>query len=530
MQRVDVIPSSASHLVVGEPVLAAPNVSFHFPFHFLLPLLLIAPLVHTYRGSKRRQTARPLSVRLLRVLSQLRYRVYSFVYNAVLNSARPTLSINVFPRKVLVTDPSMEGTLSRHTSETSLANVIFLIGRRVFDLSDATINTIGGYDPRPIHVGEFSSASNARALVAQVSAAASQRLQSQPDVQETALGPWLFKLTSSSVASALWGPESPWVVDDEFQTQFMYVSVSASPRPFLVNVCLLIPMIHREISGSQMTLLRPFSKYTAQAAHKARALIIDRLRAFHFSNRDARLRQIAHRINAVALSDPEWESNKDYFNVELLTSLGLLVTPSSMAVWLIRHLLLRPDLLSRVVKEARNPDILDAEGKIDVARIRESFTFLAACLYETMRLHMTAIPRLAKTDLDVAVPGGAQPIHLKSGDLIYLAMSSFNKDTATWGPNAETFEPEKFISSSGSLSASMVRKLRVFGVAGNLCPGRKVGFETILFVVANVLRDFDIENPRGEDERYPEPRTEDGFGIGFERCANEIQVRLRRAA
>lgn len=277
-----------------------------------------------------------------------------------------------------------------------------------------------------------------------------------------------------------------------------------------------------------MTLLRPFSKYTAQAAHKARALIIDRLRSFHFNNRDSRLRQIAHRINAVALSDNNWESNKDYFNVELLTSLGLLVTPSSMAVWLIRHLLMRPDLLDRVVKEARNPNILDAEGRIDVARIRESFPFLAACLYETMRLHMTAIPRLAKTDLDIAVPN-SQPIHLKSGDLIYLAMSSFNKDTATWGSDASTFSPDKFITNSGSLSASMVRKLRVFGVAGNLCPGRKVGFETILFVVANVLRDFDIENPRGEGETYPEPRTEDGFGIGFERCANEIRVRLRRA-
>ncbi|KKO97486.1 hypothetical protein THAR02_10407 [Trichoderma harzianum] len=504
MNRVNVIPSSISHHAVGEPVLDGTHVSSHFPYQFLLLLVLIAPLVHTYRGHKSR-TERPLSVRLFKILSQMRYQVYSFVYNAVLNLARPTLSINIFPRKVLVTDPSMESILSRHTSETSLANVIFLIGRRVFDLSNETINAIGSYDPRPVHVGEFSSASNARALVGQVSTAANKRLQSQPDVQETELGPWLFKLTSSSVASALWGPESPWVVDDEFQTAFM------------------------EISGSQMTLLRPFSKYTAQAAHKARALIISKLKAFHFNNRDSRLRQIAHRINAVALSDTEWESNKDYFNVELLTSLGLLVTPSSMAVWMIRHLLMRPDLLARVVKEARNPDIHDAEGRIDVARIRESFPFLAACLYETLRLHMTAIPRLAKTDLDIAVPN-SQPIHLKSGDLIYLAMSSFNKDAQTWGSDASTFSPDKFLTNAGSLSASMVRKLRVFGVAGNLCPGRKVGFETILFVVANVLRDFDIENPRGEGVAYPEPRTEDGFGIGFERCANEITVRLKRVA
>jgi hypothetical protein len=190
-------------------------------------LLLIAPLVHTYRGHKRLER-RPLSVRLVKILSRMRYRLYSLIYNAIINCAKPTLSINIFPRKVLVTDPSMESTLSRHTSETSLANVMFLIGRRVFGLSDETIKAIGSYDPRPVHVGEFSSASNVRALLAQVSATASQKLRSQPDVQETELGPWLFKLTSSSVASALWGPESPWVVDEEFQTQFMLVQ---SPYP-----------------------------------------------------------------------------------------------------------------------------------------------------------------------------------------------------------------------------------------------------------------------------------------------------------
>ncbi|KAK1247270.1 hypothetical protein MKX07_002179 [Trichoderma sp. CBMAI-0711] len=501
MQQVGVIPSSSSHPAAGDSVLTGDGAPFPFPYHIFLLLLLIAPIVHTYRGHKRLER-RPLSVRLVKILSRMRYRIYSLIYNAIINCAKPTLSINIFPRKVLVTDPSMESTLSRHTSETSLANVMFLIGRRVFGLSDETINAIGSYDPRPVHVGEFSSASNVRALLAQVSATASQKLRSQPDVQEAELGPWLFKLTSSSVASALWGPESPWVVDEEFQTQFM------------------------EISGSQMTLLRPFSRYTAQAAHKARAFIVDRLRSFHVKNRDSRLRQIAHRINAVVLSDPNWESNKDYFNVELLTSLGLLVTPSSMAVWMIRHLLMRPDLFDRVAKEARDPNALDAEGNIDVARIRESFPFLAACLYETLRLHMTAIPRLAKADFDVAVPN-SQPIHLKSGDLIYLAMSSFNRDTTTWGSDASIFSPDKFLTDSGRLSASMVRKLRVFGVAGNLCPGRKLGFETILFVVANMLRDFDIENPR-EGEDYPEPRTEDGFGIGFERCANEITVRLRR--
>ncbi|KAL7901799.1 cytochrome P450 [Trichoderma sp. TUCIM 5745] len=472
---MDVIPSSTSHLGVVGPAYTEPHVSSSFPYHFLLLLLLIAPLL------------------------------YSFVYNAILNCASPVLSINIFPRKIVVTDPSMESALSRHTSETSLANVIFLIGRRVFDLSDSSIQAIGGYDPRPVHRGEFSSANNARALLAAMAETTGQKLRSQPDVQETELGPWLSKLTSSAVASALWGPQSPWVVDDEFQNQFM------------------------ELSGSQMTLLRPLSKYTARAAHKARAFIINRLQAAHANNRASRVNQIAHRINAIVMSDPEWESNKDYFNVELLTSLGLMVTPSTMAVWMIRHLLLRPDLLARVVKEARNPDALDEEGNIDLIRIRESFPFLTACLYETLRLHMTAIPRLAKADFDVPVPN-SQPIHLKSGDLIYLAMSSFNRNTETWGSDASTFEPERLLSNSGSLSSSAVRKLRVFGVAGNLCPGRKVGLDTILYVVASVLREFDIENPRGESERYPEPRTEDGFGIGFERCANDINIRLRRVA
>lgn len=98
--RMNVIPSSTSHLGVAGPVYTEPHVSSPFPYHFLLLLLLVAPLVHTYRGRKS-YNEKPLSVKIIKTLSWLRYKLYSFVYNAILNCARPVLSINIFPERLL---------------------------------------------------------------------------------------------------------------------------------------------------------------------------------------------------------------------------------------------------------------------------------------------------------------------------------------------------------------------------------------------------------------------------------------------
>ena len=113
-------------------------------------------------------------------------------------------------------------------------------------------------------------------------------------------------------------------------------------------------------------------------------------------------------------------------------------------------------------------------------------------------------------------------------------MLSFNLDPQTWGPDAETFRAERFLSvdeaatgSTCSLRGPLTQKVRGFGVAGNLCPGKKIGFDTAMAMAATLLRDFDIEEL--EDEPFRTPTRLRRTNVGFDRLGDDVRVRLVRA-
>ena len=105
-------------------------------------------------------------------------------------------------------------------------------------------------------------------------------------------------------------------------------------------------------------------------------------------------------------------------------------------------------------------------------------------------------------------------------------MSASNRDPELWGTDAETFNPGRFITPTGDLSATLIRKVRAFGVAGNLCPGRVFGTEVALAVVGGLLRTFEVRSVDGREFRVPGVRR--GFNVGFERYADDIEVKLVR--
>lgn len=258
--------------------------------------------------------------------------------------------------------------------------------------------------------------------------------------------------------------------------------------------------------------------------------------AFHREHRQDVETSVAHRINAIAMSDRDWESNLDYYRCELLEALGLLATASTLSVWLVRHLLADPELRRKVVEEVWLLDVARADdgrhetksssppvGRLDLSDVRTRCPHLVAAWHETLRLHVTAVPRVATCDFELSVPSCPAPVAVKENDVILLPMLSFNLDAETWGPDGGTFAAERFLDSSGRLSTQRTRKVRGFGVAGNLCPGRNFGFKTAMAAVATLLRDFDVGGAT-----WPAPRPMAGMNVGFERLADDMPVRLTR--
>ncbi|KEY65624.1 hypothetical protein S7711_07873 [Stachybotrys chartarum IBT 7711] len=433
----------------------------------------------------------------------------AYLHRLLVKTGSPLFTINFMTRNVLVAHPSLDKSLARHASDMGLAQIVSIVGKRLFNMEESTIKFIVGYDPRPQHRHEFYSALNVRRLADDSFAYMLGRLKSQPSVQQVPFAKWLFSLGVQSTACAVWGAENPWDEDKEFMQSFT-----------TLTTCL-------------DTLGRPLPQYTARPAFKARRVLLEKLAMYHTKHWVCRMTTAAHRINAVYLSDENWESNKDYFRVELLSALGLLVTPATLMVWLVWHLLADPPVFQAVVAEVRTAKTLGENSKevdesladgVDLRDIRNTCPKFAAAFYETLRLHMTGLPRIARHDFDFDVPWSSKPMTMKKGEILLMPMYTTNIDPETWGPEATEFDIGRFIDGNGKLNNTQVRKVKGFGVAGNLCPGRVFGFDVVMTNVASVLRKYDIR--RADGAAFRPPTVLPALSIGFQRFAGDMTVVL----
>ncbi|POR34977.1 Uncharacterized protein TPAR_04832 [Tolypocladium paradoxum] len=444
-------------------------------------------------------------------LLQLRRSGGRYIHQLILTTPEPLFTIDILSKKLIVANPSLDRALARHVHDTSLAQVISFIGKRSLNMGDEAVRTIAEYDPRPVHAQLFGSSHGAASLAEAATTYVHERLRRQPPVQEVQLGLWMFNVVVGASAHGLWGPQNPWNADKGFMEQFIVMSDCFE------------------------SLAQPLPWLTARPAYRARELLVDRLMAFHRAHRDSRRVSMAHRINAIAMNDPNWEDNVDYYRCELLEALGLLVTASTLSVWLLRYLLVDDELRRKVVAEVRRlktvpaaaDDDKTSSGRLDLDDIRTTCPHLVAAWYETLRLRVTMVPRIVSRDFTLPMPSSPVAVPMKKHDVVLLPMLPFNLDAATWGPDAASFRAERFVdAASGRLSTQLTRKVRGFGVAGNLCPGRAFGSDAAMAAAATLLRDFDVEGVTGQ--AFPEPRAMRGANVGFERLAGDVRARLVR--
>ncbi|KAF4986826.1 hypothetical protein FGRMN_10644 [Fusarium graminum] len=426
-----------------------------------------------------------------------------YINSLIASTTAPIFTINIPFARITVCHPSMDRVLSRHVSDTGLAQVLVYVGPRLFGLREDTVKAVFAYNPQPLHKQKFGHAENIISLNQRSSKNIADRVRDMPDLNELLIGRWVFEMTVSATASAAWGVANPWSMDQEFSNEFM------------------------KLSETFDTLGRPFAWLTAQSAWKSRKFCLKRLREFHFQHREARVQTTAHSINVVAHSDPDWETNPDYYHIEMVSALGLLATTSTLAVWLTRHLLTDPELMQVILKEVQQLKQVEGEERprLDFANVRAECPWLMAAWYETLRLHMTGVARIARHDFMLNLPD-SESIAVPQGEIFMLPMCASNLDVDNWGSDAAAFKASRFVDKAGEVSDSAVRKVRAFGVAGNMCPGRVFGTDIIFSVVATMLRTFDIEAAPGEEFRVPTLRG--GFNVGFERYGDDVKVLLRR--
>jgi 4-hydroxyphenylacetaldehyde oxime monooxygenase len=74
---------------------------------------------------------------------------------------------------------------------------------------------------------------------------------------------------------------------------------------------------------------------------------------------------------------------------------------------------------------------------------------------------------------------------------------AIGRDTATWGEDAEEFQPERFLDSEQVELQGTHFQLLPFGSGRRICPGISMALTNMEFTLANILCGFDWALPEG---------------------------------
>lgn len=129
--------------------------------------------------------------------------------------------------------------------------------------------------------------------------------------------------------------------------------------------------------------------------------------------------------------------------------------------------------------------------------------YLRRIVDETLRLWPVAPGyfRQAKTDTTI----GNGKYHFSTGDWVFVLLQAAHRDTATWGPDADAFRPDRFLSEN--LRALPAHIYKPFGTGARACIGRQFALHEIMLTLAAILHQFTLEPEPGYQLQASEALT-----------------------
>ncbi|KAH9842105.1 Cytochrome-P450 52A13 [Teratosphaeria destructans] len=181
------------------------------------------------------------------------------------------------------------------------------------------------------------------------------------------------------------------------------------------------------------------------------------------------------------------------------------------------HLARRPDVWAKLRVEV---DAL--RGELPTYEDLMEMKYLRSCVNETLRLY-PVVPVLAKTAIRDTVlprgggPSGTGPLFVAKGTILYYNMYSMHRSPATYGPDAESFRPERWADPGLKPGWDFLP----FGGGPRICLGQQYALAETYYVVVRLMQRFRTVEARGE-EAWREKLT---LTLG---CRDGVRVVLRR--
>ncbi|CAM0146680.1 unnamed protein product [Urochloa decumbens] len=222
----------------------------------------------------------------------------------------------------------------------------------------------------------------------------------------------------------------------------------------------------------------------------------------------------------VGLMNQQRFSREHVKGIIMDTFIGGIDTSSVTMLWAMSELVRHPRVLSKAQHEVR------AACSNNRARVEPDdvpkLPYLKMVVKETLRLHPPAtllLPR--ETMRHVTICGYDVPPKTR----VLVNAWAIGRDPASWGPNAEEFDPDRFQGSDAVDYNGAHFELVPFGAGRRICPGLAMGETNVMFTLANLLYCFDWALPEGMTP--DDVSMEEAGGLTFHRKTPLLLVPAR---
>lgn len=173
-------------------------------------------------------------------------------------------------------------------------------------------------------------------------------------------------------------------------------------------------------------------------------------------------------------------------------------TTGSLLAFAIYNLLKHPDRLKRAYTEVDQVLGKDVEREISQKDFRD-LKYLRQVLMESLRMYppVPALTRYTHEDREI---GEGYPVRAKQS--IMLMTYHLHRDEKHWGPDPDSFDPERF--SAEAVAARDRDAFLAFGFGQRSCIGRHFAMLEATLALAKILQQFELELEDGYELEFLE--------------------------
>ncbi|CAA7020914.1 unnamed protein product [Microthlaspi erraticum] len=263
------------------------------------------------------------------------------------------------------------------------------------------------------------------------------------------------------------------------------------------------------LKGGRNLLLSPYGEYWRQMKSLCVLHLLSNKMVRSFEKlREEELNMMMEKLEKASSSSSSVNLSETIFNMVNTVDIFIAgtTTTSTLLEWTMTELIRHPETMKKLQEDIRTHS---RSGSYVTEEEIGNMKYLKAVIKETLRIHPPApilIPRQLSEDVKL------KGYDIAAGTQVIINAWTIQRDSATWGSDAEEFKPERHLDSALDFQGQNFMYIP-FGSGRRQCPG--IGFAMALAEVAlaNLVNRFSWKveaRTVGDDDQY---HLAEAFGV-----------------